>query len=113
LGGMMIAVKSGPGAVSRIGGALRLAAAMLGMDYPPVLVFLDEGVNCLRPGALDLGLWDYLKASADLADVHVLSESLEERGLGIDDLDSRLGVTPIDMDGLAEMTGEVEVAVAF
>ncbi|RLI09320.1 hypothetical protein DRO42_04495 [Candidatus Bathyarchaeota archaeon] len=109
----MIVVTSGPRAVSRIGGALRLAAAMLGMDYPPVLVFLDEGVNCLRPGALDPGLWDYLKASADLADVHVLSESLEERGLGVDDLDPRLGATPIDMDGLAEMAEEVEVTVAF
>ncbi|MFQ6052615.1 MAG: DsrE family protein, partial [Candidatus Bathyarchaeia archaeon] len=104
---VMLIVKSGPGARSRVEEALRLSAAMLGMDYPPVLVFVDDGVECLRPGAFsDPDLWDYLRTSADLAGVHVLSESLEERGLAFSDLDLRLGATAVDTARLAEMAAE-------
>ena len=93
---------------------LRLSAAMLGMDRPPVLVFVDGGVECLRPGAFsDVGMWDYLKASADLAGVYVLSESLREFGLDVGDLDSRLEATPVDMLRLAEMAADSDVVVAL
>ena len=34
---------------SRIEEGLRLSAAMLGMDYPPNLVFLENGVEALFP----------------------------------------------------------------
>ena len=111
---MMVVIKTRPGAGSRVEGGLRLSAAMLGMDHMPVLVFLDEGVECLRPGAFDdARLWDYLKATADLAGVYVLSESLEERGLSIGDLDPRLGLTPVDLGRLAEMVAESDVTLAF
>jgi len=110
----MVIVKSGLGNGSRVEEGLRLAAAMLGMDSLPVLIFVDRGVECLRPGAFsDPGLRDYLKAAADLAGVHVLSESLEERGLEVSDLDPRLGATPVDLFQLAEMAAEVDVVAAF
>ena len=32
---------------SRVEEGLRLSAAMLGMDYPPLLVFADNGVEIL------------------------------------------------------------------
>ena len=111
---VMLIVKSGPDEVSRAEEGLRLSAAMLGMDYPQVLVFVDEGVECLRPGALsDTGLVHYLEASADLAGVYVLSESLWERGLDIGDLDPRLEATPVGMLRLAEMAADSDAVVAL
>ena len=111
---VMLIVKSGPGEGSRVKEGLRLSAAMLGMDRPPVLVFIDKGVECLRPGAFsDRVMWDYLKASADLAGVYVLSESLRERGLDVGDLDSRLEATPVGMLRLAEMAADSDVVVAL
>lgn len=111
---VMFVFKSGPGEGSRVEEGLRLSAAMLGMDRLPVLVFVDDGVECLRPGAFrDEDLWDYLKASADLAGVHVLFESLIERGLKIGDLDPRLEATPVDMSRLAEMAAENDLVAAF
>lgn len=110
----MFIIKSGPVDGSRVEEGLRLSAAMLGMDYLPILVFVDEGVNCLRPGAFsDPSLWDYLKATADLAGVHVLYESIKEWGLRVGDLDSRLGAKPVDMTQLAGMAAESDVVVAF
>ncbi len=111
---MMIIVKSGPKDDTGVMGGLRLASAMLGMDYLPVVVFVDEGVGCLLPGAIeDLVLADYLKAAADLAGVHALSESLEVLGLGVDDLDPGLDVTPVDLVWLADMVADIDSTVAF
>ena len=111
---VMLIVKSGPGEEARVEEGLRLSAAMLGMDRPPVLVFVDKGVECLRPGAFsDTGVWDYLKASADLAGVYVLSQSLRELGLDVGDLDSGLKATPVDMSRLAEMAADSDVVVAL
>ena len=110
----MLIIKRGPEDGAKVEEGLRLSAAMLGMDYPPVLVFVDDGVECLRPGAFrDSRLWDYLKAAADLAGAHVLSESLEGRGLGVDDPDPRLGATPVDLARFAEMTAKSDVIAAF
>jgi len=111
---VMIIVKSGPGDGARVEEGLRLSAAMLGMDYPQVLVFVDDGIECLRPGAFrDPVTGDYMKAAADLAGVHVLSESLRERGLRVDDLDPGLEAKPVDLARLAEMTAECDVTAAF
>lgn len=110
----MIIVKSGPADGARVEEGLRLAAAMLGMDYMPVIVFVDDGVECLLPGAFsDPVLGDYLKAAADLAGVHVLSESMEVLGVDVDDLDPRLEATPVDLTRFAEMTAECEAAAAL
>ena len=114
MGRVMLIIKTGPEDGAKVEEGLRLSAAMLGMDYLPVLVFVDDGVGCLRPGAFnDSSLWDYLKAAADLAGVHVLSESLEVRGLGVDNLEPSLGATPVDLVRLAEMTAESYVIAAF
>jgi len=114
MGSVMIIIKSGPEEGEGIEDGLRLVAAMLGMDYMPVVVFVDDGVECLRLGRLgDQVMRDYLKAAVDLAGIHVLSESLEARGLGVDDLDPGLEVTPVDLAWLADMVAEVDTTVAF
>jgi len=68
-----------PGA--RVEEGLRLSAAMLGMDYPPLLVFADNGVEILMPEALyKNSLRDYLEVMSQMAGLYVLEESLTERG---------------------------------
>lgn len=110
----MIIMKSGPGEASRVEEGLRLSAAMLGMDEPPAIVFLDDGVECLLNGAFDDPIInDYLRAVADLAGVHALSESLDERRIPAEELDPALGVELLNMGGLAEMTEEHRSVVAF
>jgi sulfur relay (sulfurtransferase) DsrF/TusC family protein len=110
---LMIIMKSGPREASA-GEGLRLSAAMLGMDEPPAMVFLDDGVECLLREAFDDPINpEYLRAAADLAGVHALSESLEERGIPAEVLDPDLGVEILDIDGLAEMAREYRSVVAF
>ena len=111
---MMIVVQSGPDDVTRVMGGLRLAAAMLGMDWTPVVVFVDDGIECLRPGVIgDPVLGDYMKVAADLAGIYVLSESLEARGTSVDDLDPGLDVTPVDLAWLADAAAEIGTTAAL
>jgi len=111
---LMIIVRSKPTDAFRVVEALRLSAAMLGMDQPPSLVFLDGGVECLREGAFeDPVIHDFLRAAADLAGIHVLSESLEEHGIMHEELDPSLGAAPLDLEGLAGMMSEHDSVVAF
>jgi sulfur relay (sulfurtransferase) DsrF/TusC family protein len=110
----MIVMKSGPGAVARVGEGLRLSAAMIGYDQLPVIVFVDEGVECLREGAFDGSeMEDYLMAASDLAGIYALSDSLEERGILPDDLDETIEVNPLDIDGLASMMAECDSVVTY
>jgi sulfur relay (sulfurtransferase) DsrF/TusC family protein len=110
----MIMIRSGPREKYGVVEGLRLSAAMLGMDRPPLIVFLDAGVECLRPQAIaDPDTLDYLLASADLGEIRVLSESLEERGMREEDIDPSFKTTPMDIDCLARLMAECGSVVAF
>ena len=110
---LMIIMKSGP-REARAGEGLRLSAAMLGMDEPPAMVFLDDGIECLLRGVFDDPINpEYLRVAADLAGVQALSESLRARGIPAEGLEPDLGVELLDMDGLAEMVREYRSVVAF
>ena len=101
-----------PGA--RVEEGLRLSAAMLGMDYPPLLVFADNGVEILMPKALyKNSLRDYLDVVSQLAGIFVLDESLTERGYTVDDLEPTLDVTVIGFDELAEMAKRCSVLTSY
>ncbi len=101
-----------PGA--RVEEGLRLSAAMLGMDHPPYLVFVDNGVLILLPEALyKNSLKDYLKVMSDLAGTYVLEDSLRERGLIREDLEPDIDVTLIDFDELAEMTKKCSIIASY
>jgi sulfur relay (sulfurtransferase) DsrF/TusC family protein len=111
---VMIVIKSGPGVAPRVEEGLRLSAAMLGYDQMPVMVFLDDGVECLRAGAFeDSTLVDYLQASSDLAGIYALSESMEARGILPGDLDEKIEVTALDLDGLAGMMLECDAVATY
>jgi sulfur relay (sulfurtransferase) DsrF/TusC family protein len=107
-------IKSGPEEMSNVEKGLRISAAMMGMDYPQNLVFIDKGVECLRPNVLDeADTWDYLKAASDLLGIHVLSDSLRKRGLNVEDLNPELSATPVDITKLTKMTRESDSVIAL
>lgn len=110
----MIVVRSGPGEKYGVIEGLRLSAAMLGMDRSPLMVFLDAGVECLRLRTItDPDTLDYLQASAELGEIRVLSESLEERGIRAEDLDTSFAAAPVDIEGLAGIIAECRLVVVF
>jgi sulfur relay (sulfurtransferase) DsrF/TusC family protein len=110
----MIVIRSGPLEKYGVVEGLRLSAAMLGMDRPPLIVFLDAGVECLRLWAItDPDTLDYLRASADLGEIRVLFMSLEERGMREEDIDPSFKTTPVDVEGLARLMAECGSVVAF
>ena len=99
---------------SRIEEGLRLSAAMLGMDYPPNLVFLENGVEALLPESLyKNSLKEYLSVMSDLAGVYVLKESLDYRDITVDDLEPGIDYTVIDFDEVAEMAKRCKVLTSF
>jgi sulfur relay (sulfurtransferase) DsrF/TusC family protein len=101
-----------PGA--RVEEGLRLSAAMLGMDYPPLLAFADDGVEILMPDApYKNSLRDYLEVMSQMAGLYVLEESLAERGYTVGDLEPTLDVTVIDYDELAGMAKRCSVITSY
>ena len=99
---------------SRAEEGLRLSAAMLGMDYMPNMVFVDEGVEILLPDAIyKNNLKDYLTVMSDMAGVYVLKESLEWKELKAEDLDTDIDITFIDLDELAEMSKRCSIVTSF
>ena len=108
--GLMILVRSGPEETERVEEALRLAAAMLGFDELITIVFIDDGVQCLRRQAFsDPSLQDYLQAAADLAGVHAVSSAKKSEV----DLDPALGVNLIGMDELVTMMKDNAAVASF
>ena len=99
---------------SRFWEGLRMSAAFVGMDHIPLIVFMDEAVRGLLPGALpEQVLQDYLKTTADLAGIHVLDISLDDLELRDSDLDPGLGAKVITLDELAEKAAECRVVAIF
>jgi sulfur relay (sulfurtransferase) DsrF/TusC family protein len=108
--GLMILVRSGPEETGRVEEALRLAAAMLGFDELPAIVFIDDGIRCLHPQAFsDTTIQDYLQAAADLAGIHAVGSWKESGG----DIDSTLGVNLIGMDDLVTMMKDYAAVASF
>ena len=99
---------------SRVEEGLRLSAAMLGMDYMPNVVFVDNGVEILLPDALyKNNLKDYLVVMSEMAGVYVLEESLFERELTLDDLEPSINATVIDSNEFAEMAKKCTIITSF
>ncbi|MBA7616530.1 hypothetical protein ES703_23826 [subsurface metagenome] len=91
----------------RVEEGLRLVAAMLGMDQPTIVVFVDDGMGILREGALtDALMRDYLTTVSDLTGLYALDASMDEVAPALD-------VTPVTADELAGMMVECKAVVAY
>lgn len=94
----------------KISEALRLCAAMIGMDEPPLVVFRGRGVNCLKQGTLeDASNIEYLQTISDLAGVYYLKEAVIENKT----LDSALDPIPVNIHEFVDYILECKTAVTF
>jgi sulfur relay (sulfurtransferase) DsrF/TusC family protein len=99
---------------SRVEEGLRLSAAMLGMDFMPTVVFVDDGVEILLPDALyKNNLKDYLVVLSDMVGVYILEKSLIERELTLESLEPGIDATVIDSEELAEMAKKCTIVTSF
>ena len=110
----MIIVKTSPSGISRVLEALRIAVAMIGMDMMPTLLFCCNGVHCLLRGETGSEKFrGYLGAAADLAGIHVLSSSLEGRGLRPSDLEDSLAPRIISSEEASRLISESDLVFAL
>jgi len=106
----MIIIKSSPEDRHKIGEALRLSAAMVGMDAVLFMVFLDQGIKCLNRGAFeDASIVEYLQTAADIAGVYYLME----HNIESESLDLSLDPIPLNIQELAEKVLKCKTVVTY
>lgn len=94
----------------KIGEALRLCAAMIGMDEVPFIIFCGQGIKCLNKGAIeDASIVEYLITAADLAGVYYLNEQNMES----ESLDLSLNPIPINIEELTKHILKCKTVVTF
>jgi len=107
----MIIIKSGPESDKRISEALRLCAAMIGMDDAPFVVFRSKGIECLKQGAIkDGSIMEYLQTASDLAGVYYIMESEKKN---IEPLDMALDPIPLTLQEFTEHVLECKTVVTY
>lgn len=110
----MVVIREGPRKIFRVMEALRLSVAMLGFDEEPFVVFLDDGVQCLRRGAFDgPRISEFLQAFSDLAGLRALSNSLEEFEVREDELNPDLDVGFLNLDELTDLVSQCKAVTTF
>jgi sulfur relay (sulfurtransferase) DsrF/TusC family protein len=111
---IMLIIHKKPIPENRFEEGLRLSAALLGMDHIPILVFLDDGVECLLPDTLyKNSLKDYLRAVLDLAGVYVIKESLLTKGLSEKELEHLGNVAFLSFHELIDLIKKCKVITSF
>lgn len=106
----MIIIKSGPESDKKIGEVLRLCAAMIGMDDAPYIVFRDEGIECLKQGAIkDVTIMEYLQTTSDLAGAYYLKAPEKQYG----SLDVALDPIPLTLKEFTEHILECKTVVTY
>jgi len=110
-----IILKSPPLSTSKVSEALRIAVAMIGMDMMPNVLFCCDGVYCLLIGEKGRSeeYADHLRAVADLAGIHVLSNSMKERRLTLSDLDKTLASKIISLEEASQLISKSNMVFAF
>ena len=115
---ILLVIKSSPYGHLMAAEGFRIATAMIAMDVPPQLLFIDDGVYCLlknqRPEAAGLGShYERLKTLAGLVRLHVESGSMVKRGLRISDFDESFNVKLMSSDEAARLITINETTIAF
>jgi hypothetical protein len=87
---------------------------MIGMDIMPNILFCCDGVYCLITRGKERSQYnEYLRSVADLAGVHVLSDSLKERGLNLSDLEKTLAPHIISLEEASQIVSKSVIVFAL
>jgi sulfur relay (sulfurtransferase) DsrF/TusC family protein len=110
----MVLIREGPRKIFKVMEALRLSVAMLGMGEEPFVVFVDDGVKCLRKGAFDgPRISEFLQAFSDLASLQALSDSMDKYGVGENELNQDLDIELVNLDELTDLVSQCKVVTTF
>lgn len=95
-----------------------MATAMIAMDVLPQILFIDDGVYCLlkdqNPEAARLASFqERLKTIADLIGLSVLSDSISQRKLKPDDLNSNYKIKTLSLDETAQLLSQDDAVITF
>ncbi len=99
--------------------ALRLAAAGGSLAIPVTLLFIDDGVYCPMknqfPKAIGYSAIDrFLRMLQNFeSKLYVVGESMEERGLTMEDLNPALNVESVTLKDVAKIIAQNDIAMTF
>ena len=106
----MIIIRSGPESDKQISEALRLCAAMIGMDDAPYIIFRDNGIECLKQGAIkDATIMEYLQTTSDLAGAYYLKDPEKQ----YESLDVALDPIPMTLTEFTEHILECKTVITY
>ena len=95
----------------------RMATAMIAMDVLPQILFVDDGVFWLVKKRLDESgnpsIKERLQTISDLVGLQVLSDSLAQRELKLNDLDESFSAKVLSLDEAAELILQNDAVIAF
>ena len=112
----MVLIRSAPHGTTNVGEGLRAAVALVGMDLETIIVLMDDAVFTSLKGQVPDAIGttsleeSIVNAKQFGAKLVVHSESLQQRGIGKNDL---LEVETIGTEKIAELAHEVDATITF
>jgi len=115
---ILLVVKGSPQEMDRVAEGFRVATAMIAMDVLPQILFVDDGVFWLvkkqmPASASHESINERLKTISDLVGVHVLSDSLAQRKLTLNDLDESYNARNLSLDEAADLIAQNDAVLTF
>jgi sulfur relay (sulfurtransferase) DsrF/TusC family protein len=115
---ILLVIKGSPQEDGKVAEGFRVATAMIAMDVLPQILFADDGVFWLVKKQLPESksresVSERLKTISDLAGLHVLSDSLDQRKLTENDLDESYNTKKLSLDEAAELVAQNDAVITF
>jgi sulfur relay (sulfurtransferase) DsrF/TusC family protein len=115
---ILLVIKGSPQEDGKVAEGFRVATAMIAMDVLPQILFADDGVFWLVKKQLPESksresVSERLKTISDLAGLHVLSDSLDQRKLTENDLGESYNTKKLSLDEAAELVAQNDAVITF
>jgi len=114
---ILLVVKDSPQEEGRVAEGFRMATAMIAMDVLPQILLVDDGVFWLVKKKLDEfenpSIKERLQTLSDLVGLQVLSDSLAQRKLKLNDLDEGYNARALSLDEAVELIMQNDAVIAF
>ena len=115
---ILIIIKSRPNEGNRAAEGFRMITAMIAMNVLPIVLFADDGIYWLikkqtTEVASTESFRERLKTISDLIGIHVLSNSLFQRKLKLDNLDRSYNVKSFSLDEASQLMAQNDAVITF
>ena len=114
---ILLVIKTRPDQSSKAAEGFRMTTAMIAMNVLPQVLFADDGVYWLvKKQKAEVGLassTERLKTISDLVGVHVLSDSLVQRRLELDNLEESYNAKSLSLDEASQLLAQNDTVITF